>query len=254
MRLALTHCPDALIRQLASSLSTEGVAFTTLPPRGPANPDGEGPAWDAIVTTGSSTRTDHIRRLRRTYRDIPVVVVVDRDDSQAVVESFDAGADIVLKGPPDGAELRLRLETLVRPERTSSSRFRYGGLLLDRLRHAAEGPEGPAALTPREYQIIQYLMSRPEQVVTRDELRRTVWWDESSPSDNLLDVHVSNLRRKLEATGVGVELVHTVRGVGFMFGSPGSSDGRGGNGSRRSAPDTPCSDGRPPVTRSRSST
>lgn len=223
MHLALTNCRDALIRQLASSLPRREVILRALPPGDPPVDGSKGPGFDAVLTAPCAGSGDcgHVRWLRRHYPRLPIVVVTDTDDPDLVVTAFDAGADIVLKGPVDPEELRVRLRNLDRQDDTSEEEvFRYGRLHLYRLRHAAEGPCGSVHLTPREYQILQHLMDRAEKVVSRSELARAVWWAEDEPpSGNLLDVHVSHLRSKLGETGAP-GLLHTVRGVGFIFGDP----------------------------------
>lgn len=219
MRLALTHCPDDLIRRLASFLPTEEVALGILPPRAPSGPKSDGASWDAILTTaGAGTDAEHIRWLRRAYRSVPILAVTPNHDPDSVIRALDAGAAAVLQQPVDKEELQLRLRALV-PAPEAHGPFRWGGVRLNRLRHAVEGPGGSVGLTRREYQILQHLMLRAEKVVSRAELGRAVWWDqEAPPSSNLLDVHVSQLRRKLREAGVE-PLIRTVKRVGFVFGT-----------------------------------
>jgi two-component system OmpR family response regulator len=230
MRLALTDCPDALIRRLTTTLSADDAVLGILWPGAPA----EG-VWDVILAstgsceTGCTDSVEHIRSLRRSYRSLPILVVAD-DDPRAVVAALDAGADAVVKRPVDGDELRLRLRALAGRAGPPTDPFRYGCVRLDRLRHTVEGPGGSVALTPREYLLLQHLLLRPEQVVSRRALGNAVWWeDDPPPSTNLLDVHVSHLRKKLELAGVG-GLLRTIRGLGFVFGAeePRASTGEGG--------------------------
>lgn len=226
MHLALTNCPDTLIRELASSLPRREVTLGALPPGDPLV-DGSAGAelpFDAVLTAPCSGSGDcgHVRWLRSHYPHLPILVVTGTDDPDLVVAAFEAGADVVLKGPLDTEELRVRARTLARRDAVSEEEelLRYGRLRLNRLRHAAEGPSGSVHLTPREYQILQHVMARPERVVSRSELARAVWWnDDEPPAGNLLDVHVSHLRSKLEEAGAE-GLLHTVRGVGFIFGDP----------------------------------
>lgn len=214
MRVGLTHCPDPLLRRLSSVLPPGEVVMGALSPDGPAEEDPA--AWDVILTAADSaaSASARVRWLRRYYRRVPILVVTEPDDSEAAVEALDAGADAVLKKPLNDAELRVRLRCL----ECRSDPFCYGSLRLNRIRHAVEGPGGSAHLTPREHQLLQCLMLRGERVVSRRELGEAVWWDDDAPpTGNLLDVHISHLRRKLSEVGAP-DLIHTIRGVGFFFG------------------------------------
>lgn len=219
MRLALAGCSDGLARRLRSTLPSREIFVDALPP-------GEAPGTCDAVLMASGTGSDgftcgeRVKRLRGRDPSLPILVVTPAGNPEAVIDALDAGADAVLKKPVDGRELRLRLERLVgraRQRPRDRDRVCYGGLCLERLRHAARGPGGAVALTPREYQILLYLMLNPERVVSRGELGRAVW-GEGAPSANVLDVHISHLRGKLARVGSG-GLVHTVRAVGFLFGS-----------------------------------
>ena len=87
---------------------------------------------------------------------------------------------------------------------------------VDRARHRASRGGRELALTPREFRLLAYLLERPDEVVTRVELLEKVWDMSFDPGTNVVDVHVSNLRRKLEEGG-GPRVLHTVRGIGFSL-------------------------------------
>src|SRR2546426_65736 len=83
--------------------------------------------------------------------------------------------------------------------------------------------DGPVMLTPREYAILEALMRNAGEVVSRTRLTERVWDDASEVLDNLLDVHVSHLRNKIDH-GASVPLIHTIRGVGYRLGQPDSAE------------------------------
>jgi two-component system, OmpR family, response regulator len=86
---------------------------------------------------------------------------------------------------------------------------------IDRLRHSATRAGADLNLTPKEYQLLEYFMMRREEVVRRTELLEKVWDLQFDPMTNVVDVHIGNLRRKLNRHGV--PLLHTVRGVGYTL-------------------------------------
>jgi two-component system OmpR family response regulator len=97
--------------------------------------------------------------------------------------------------------------------------LRYGPLAMDRLRHVATANDKPLDLTPKEFQLLEYFLMHPEEVVRRTTLLEKVWDMHFDPESNVVDVHVGNLRRKLHDSAGG-SLISTVRGVGFMLRRP----------------------------------
>jgi two-component system, OmpR family, response regulator len=94
--------------------------------------------------------------------------------------------------------------------------LRYGPIALDRLRHVAVVNDQQLDLTPKEFQLLEFFLLRPEEVVRRTTLLEKVWDMHFDPDSNVVDVHVGNLRRKL-VQAAGEPLVATVRGVGFTL-------------------------------------
>jgi DNA-binding response OmpR family regulator len=92
----------------------------------------------------------------------------------------------------------------------------YGPVMLDRLRHRITVGERLLEVTPKEFQLLEYFMLHPEEVVRRTTLLEKVWDMHFDPESNVVDVHVGNLRRKLQARA-GEPLITTVRGVGFSL-------------------------------------
>src|SRR2546426_8795565 len=112
-----------------------------------------------------------------------------------------------------------------RPPR--STLFPYTTLFRSRVTRG----DGPVMLTPREYAILEALMRNAGEVVSRTRLTERVWDDASEVLDNLLDVHVSHLRNKIDH-GTSVPLIHTIRGVGYRLGQPDSAEPRDRSASR----------------------
>jgi len=155
--------------------------------------------------------------LRREGRTAPILMLTSRDATEDVVRGLDAGADDYLSKPFQFDELVARIRALLR--RGGAERLellRYGPISLDRLRHVAAVNDQRLDLTPKEFQLLEYFLLRPEEVVRRTTLLEKVWDMHFDPDSNVVDVHVGNLRRKL-TQAAGEPLVATVRGVGFTL-------------------------------------
>ncbi len=155
--------------------------------------------------------------LRREGRSTPILMLTSRDATEDVVRGLDAGADDYLPKPFQFDELVARVRALYR--RGGAERLevlRYGPVALDRLRHVAMANDQRLDLTPKEFQLLEYFLLHPEEVVRRTTLLEKVWDMHFDPDSNVVDVHVGNLRRKL-IHAAGEPLVATVRGVGFSL-------------------------------------
>jgi two-component system, OmpR family, response regulator len=155
--------------------------------------------------------------LRREGRQTPILMLTSRDATEDVVRGLDAGADDYLAKPFRFDELLARIRALHRrggAERIETLTF--GPIVLDRLRHAVTVRERPFELTPKEFQLLEYFLLHPEEVVRRTTLLEKVWDMHFDPESNVVDVHVGNLRRKL-AQAAGESLIQTIRGVGFSL-------------------------------------
>jgi DNA-binding response OmpR family regulator len=155
--------------------------------------------------------------LRREGRNTPILMLTSRDAVEDVVRGLDAGADDYLAKPFRFEELLARMRALTR--RGGAERLdvlRFGRITLDRLRHQAVVDETPLQLTAKEFQLLEYFLLHPEEVVRRTTLLEKVWDMHFDPESNVVDVHVGNLRRKL-ARLTQDQRIETVRGVGFSL-------------------------------------
>ena len=159
-----------------------------------------------------------LRTLRQKGHLTPVLVLTARDAVEDRVEGLDAGADDYMVKPFAFTELLARVRALVRRGRGDQIlRLVLADLVLDvPTRQVTRGGEA-IDLTPREYELLEYLVRHRGTIVSREMLGRDVWKEpeRGTPLDNVIDVHVTRLRKKVDQ-GFAVKLIHTVRGVGFL--------------------------------------
>jgi DNA-binding response OmpR family regulator len=155
--------------------------------------------------------------LRREGRNVPILMLTSRDSVEDVVRGLDAGGDDYMPKPFHFDELLARMRALLRrggAERLETLRF--GEISIDRLRHVAEAGSTRLDLTAKEFQLLEFFLLHPEEVVRRTTLLEKVWDMHFDPESNVVDVHVGNLRRKL-ALATSAQVIATVRGVGFAL-------------------------------------
>ena len=158
--------------------------------------------------------------LRGEGRDTPILMLTGRDATDDVVRGLDAGADDYLTKPFELVELLARVRALARRSgATRSDLLTYGPIEMERLNHKVRVAGAKLDLTPKEFQLLEHFLVRPEEPIDRAELLKGVWDQEWDAASNLVDVHVGNLRRKLKHAA-GVDLIQTVRGEGFRLQLP----------------------------------
>jgi two-component system KDP operon response regulator KdpE len=161
-------------------------------------------------------------RMLRAVSDVPVIVATARDDDPTAVRALNSGADDFLAKPFSAEQLDARIRAVLRRTQTASvpDDLVVGGLVLSTTARTATLDEVELDLTPREFDLLQYLMERPNTVVGKRELLTEVWRLAPSGADKTVDVHVSWLRRKLGETAAAPRYLHTVRGVGIKLTAP----------------------------------
>jgi DNA-binding response OmpR family regulator len=157
------------------------------------------------------------RELHRTERPPRVLVLTARDATGDKVLGLDAGADDYITKPFDFAELKARVRALLRrPEHARSPTLVVGDVEIDPAAHTVRRRGVTVPLTAREFSLLHYLMDRAGDVVTRTELLEAVWDANYDGLSNVVDVHVANLRRKLDMPNRPAP-IDTIRGVGYRI-------------------------------------
>jgi two-component system OmpR family response regulator len=159
-----------------------------------------------------------IGELRKKRIETPALILSALGQVDDRVKGLRAGGDDYLPKPYSFSELLARVEVLSRRRgvRNEETELRVGDLYLDRLSHSVRRGTEEIVLQPREFRLLEYLMRHAGQVVTRTMLLENVWDYHFDPQTNVIDVHISRLRSKIDK-GFAQPLLHTIRGAGYMI-------------------------------------
>lgn len=223
MRILLVEDDRKAARLLSKGLQEEGFVVDVAHSAEEADDTLDVTGYDAVILDWLLPGKDGItvcRELRARGVTTPVLMLTARDALDDRVRGLNTGADDYLTKPFAFAELLARLHALLR--RSDLSRpvvLTVGDLTLDPLSHRVTRSGLPLSLTPKEYALLELLMRHAGEVVTRSRLGEGAWEDEHDSLTNLVDVHVSHLRRKIDRDGAPA-LIHTVRGRGYRIAPP----------------------------------
>jgi two-component system response regulator MprA len=155
--------------------------------------------------------------LREDRNDIPILMLTARDAIQDRVQGLDRGADDYLVKPFATDELVARVRALLRRVgQRKAEKLSYANLALDPITREASRSERTFILTPTEYDLLELFLRHPRQVLERRQILTSVWGYDFVGDDNIIEVYVGYLRKKMEAGGES-RLVQTVRGVGYVL-------------------------------------
>jgi two-component system OmpR family response regulator len=216
MRVLVVEDDPPLLRSLAATLREENFAVDT------AADGEEGLAraveaiYDAVVLDVMLPKLDGwavLAGLRRRKNKTPVLMLTARDTVPDRVRGLNSGADDYLTKPFDNDELVARLHALIRRAHGEPSPLLdIDGVLIDQVARVVHAGGGEVPLTAREYALFEYLALHRGEIVTRTALYEHLFDGDDTTLSNLLDVHVSNLRKKL-----GRDLIKTRRGHGYII-------------------------------------
>ncbi|PWC85224.1 transcriptional regulator [Azospirillum sp. TSH100] len=219
MRVLVVEDTPDLARQLKQRLEGEGYAVDAAADGEEGRFLGETEPYDAVILDLGLPKVDGLtvlRSWRRAGMAVPVLILTARDAWNEKVQGIDAGADDYLAKPFSMEELLARVRALIRRAKGhASAEIACGEVVLDtRTGRVTVGGE-PVELTAFEYRVLSYLMHRKGQVVSRTELTEHVYAQDFDRDSNTIEVFVGRLRRKL-----GVEVIKTVRGLGYRADEP----------------------------------
>ena len=178
--------------------------------------------FDAVIldiTLPDGSGLDLADSVRGRGDTIPMLMLTARDTVHERVEGFRRGADDYLCKPFDIEELAARLGAIVRRTRTKErTRLAYADIELDLITRIVKRGDTTATLSTREAELLAYFMRHPDEPLARERVLEQVWGDEAEDDSNVLNVYVNYLRNKIEAA-VHPRVIHTVRGMGYIFSS-----------------------------------
>jgi two-component system OmpR family response regulator len=183
-----------------------------------------GHSYDVMIVDrmlGSLDGLGIVKTLRSTGVKTPVLFLTALSGIDERVAGLEAGADDYLVKPFAFSELLARIEALARrpPMATVQTTLRVGDLQLDLVKRTVVRAGRRIELQPREFRLLEYLMRNAGRVVTRTMLLENVWEFHFDPKTNIVETHISRLRAKIDRGQAG-ELIHTVRGSGYMLRAP----------------------------------
>lgn len=223
MRILIVDDDGSLLEQLRQILSRQRYAVETAT-------DGEEALdklcenpFDLIVLDIMMPKMDGmtaLRQIRKMRIDAPVLMLTAKGDTEDKAKGLDLGADDYLAKPFSLDELLARVRALLR--RAGGQResvLKIHDLTLDTVSRKVTKGGKPVELTPKEFSILEFLLHNKNRVVSRFNLAEHVWGDDFDPfsMSNFMDVHVRNLRQKIDDSGQG-RIVRTIRGVGYIVG------------------------------------
>jgi DNA-binding response OmpR family regulator len=222
MRILVVDDDLGLLKLIARVLHDEAYAVDTASTGEEARTLALVNDYDGIILDlqlGDRHGFEILQELRRNGRPTPVLLYSGRADTETIVRGLDAGADDYVVKPVSNEELRARVRTLIRRGAGSSrigEQTNVGNLTLNRLTRRVTCAGEDVSLTSMELKLLEHLMLRTGETVTRSELHDKVWDMHFDPSSNVIDAHVARLRKKLQKAGASASIT-TRRGIGFVL-------------------------------------
>lgn len=159
-----------------------------------------------------------LKRIRSMDIQIPVVFLTAKDSEGDIVHGLNLGADDYLTKPFSFNELLARIQAIIRRDKAAAypSRLQVANLFLEPDGHRVFREKTKIELTPKEYALLEFFMRHPTEIITRTMISEKVWDYHFDTSTNIIDVHVSHLRNKIDKD-FEPKLLHTVKGVGYVL-------------------------------------
>jgi DNA-binding response OmpR family regulator len=221
MRLLLVEDDDSLAKALRRGLAAKGFAVDHADSAEVATVLVDENPYDLVVLDLALPGADGLSfldTLRARRSAVPVLILTARGSVEDRVKGLDHGADDYLRKPFAFSELVARIHALLRRgESLAPAVLRVGDVELDTRRFEVRSAGTLVMLTAKEFAILEYLLRHAGELVTRSMLLEHCWDESYEGLSNLVDVHVSRLRRKLESAGAAAPL-RSIRGAGYVFG------------------------------------
>ena len=160
------------------------------------------------------------KKLKASMPEIPIVMLTAKSQESDIVTGLDLGADDYITKPFSILELIARINAMLRRSSTHSTipdLFQFGNIEINFKKYEACKHGKMLKMSPREFEILRYLLERKGEVVTRDDLLNQVWGYASFPYTRTIDAHIATLRKKIEDRPEEPELIITIHGKGYKF-------------------------------------
>lgn len=154
--------------------------------------------------------------LRQLGNQVPVLLLISRDNVEDRVACLEAGADDYFVKPYRSEEFLQLVQLYLQPETVSSEQLKFGDLVLDLSTRRAYRHDRMIDLTAKEYELLRFFMEHPREVLSRDQILENVWGYDFLGESNVIEVYIRYLRLKIEQDGER-RLIQTVRGVGYVL-------------------------------------
>ena len=151
--------------------------------------------------------------------DIPIIILSAKSEIDSKVDLIKRGADDYITKPFDNKELLVRIEAVMRRSEPSKMRKKYGykDIVLDTSSYSVKVAGVEVSFTKYEYLILKLLMSEPGRIFTKNNIYESIWNEEFFGEENAINVHISNIRKKLSEINKNEQYIEAVRGIGFRL-------------------------------------
>ncbi|HPF39724.1 MAG TPA: response regulator transcription factor [Phycisphaerae bacterium] len=225
MRVLIVDDNKKLSSALEADLTAEGMTVDVVHEGFEGEDAAASGAYDAIVLDWMLPDIEGpmvCRSLRKRKINTPILMLTSMDQTEQIVEGFEAGADDYLTKPFDTAELVVRLRALTRRHTSDEpTKLELGPIHLDLLTRQFKLDGKTVDTTAREFSLIEFFLRRPNRVQSRHQIFENVWDVNYDENSNVLDVYISRIRKKL---GAHSDYLRTVQGAGYMLTQPDTVD------------------------------
>ena len=221
MRILVVEDEIALAHSIKTGLEDEHFAVDVLHNGREAYEQASAEEYDVIVLDRMLPEMDGIaicESLRKNKVFTPILMLTARGSADEKVEGLDAGADDYLAKPFSFNELVARIRSLIRRATTNEVLLRIDSLIVDPKTHVVKRNDTLIDLTAKEYELLEFFMRHPNQIVTREQITNHVWDYSQDLMSNTIEVLMRRLRNKIDrAFPAEKELFHTIRGLGYKI-------------------------------------
>jgi DNA-binding response OmpR family regulator len=219
MRVLVVEDDRKVAQFIHAGLEQEGYAVDVLHDGSSAGDQAGAFEYDAVVLDlmlPGRSGFQVLRDIRARKAELPVLILTAKDSVEERVAGLDGGADDYMAKPFALAELSARLRALLRRGAPRESTLRLADLEVDTIRRTVRRGGRQIDLKPKEYALLDYLMRNCGRPVTKSLIIEHVWDIHFDSVSNVVEVHINSLRNKIDR-GFPVQLIHTIRGVGYML-------------------------------------